>query len=217
MKRRDKQKLRDFIDRVKAIKWPKIKAANKSEQRFIATVLDAVNILELEIICGNVLPELPEDSATYLPTAPDVELNLQIIKKNLYPLVEILRDLEPKKHKAALKHMRNLLDAVGYSWRIVPRDDAAKERDESWQRRRSAKELEARGALVAIVSNLAGNRRPVHPYEWIEQKLKTINKKLTGMGHTPLITNFADAEGVRNASDVVHRILTDLPENSSRS
>ncbi len=158
MKRRDKQKLRDFIDRVKAIKWPKIKAVNKSEQRLISTVLDAVNILKLEIICGNVLPELPEDSATYVPTAPDVELNLQIIKKNLYPLVQILRDLEPKKHKAALKYMRNLLDAVGYSWRIVPGDDAAKERDESWQRRRSAKELEARGALAAIVSNLAGNK-----------------------------------------------------------
>jgi hypothetical protein len=215
MKRRDKQNLRDFIDRVKAIKWPKIKAVNKSEQRFIATVRDAVNILELEIVCGNVLPELPADSAAYLPTAPEVELNLQIIKKNLYPLVEILRDLEPEKHKAALKHMRYLLDAVGYSWRIVPGDDAAKERD--WQRRRSATELEARGALAAIVSNIAGNRRPVHSYEWIEQKLKTINKKLTGMGHPPLVANFADAEGVRNASDAVHRILTDLPEKSSRS
>jgi hypothetical protein len=213
MKRRDK-KLQEFVQRVKAIKWPKIKAANKAEQRFVATVLDAVNMLELEIISGNLLAELPTNAATHLLTAPEVELNLQVIKKNLYPLIEILRALEPKQHKAALKHMRHLLDAVGYSWRITAGDDAAKESEESKQQRRSAEMAEARGALVAIVLSMAGNRKPVHTYEWIEQKLKTINKKLTGMGHPALVNDFADADHLRQASDVVHRILNELPEKA---
>jgi hypothetical protein len=218
LKRRDKEKLQDFIDRAKAMKWPKIKPVSKAEQRFIATVLDAVNTLELEIIYGNVPAELPPDSAAYLPTAPQIELNLKIIKDNLYPLIELLRHLEPKQHKAALKHMRNLLDAVGYSWWIVPGEDlAGKERDENWQRRRWAKDSEAREALAAIVINIAGNKRPLHPYDWIGKKLRTINNKLIRVGHSPLVANFDDAKDVRKASDEVHRILTDLPGDLSRS
>lgn len=156
--------------------------------------------------------------AAYLPTAPQIELNLKIIKDNLYPLIELLRRLEPKQHKAALKHMRSLLNAVGYSWWIVPGEDlAAKGRNENWQRRRWAKDSEAREALAAIVINIAGNKRPLHPYDWIGKKLKMINNKLIRVGHSPLVANFDDAKDVRKASDDVHRILTDLPADLSRS
>ncbi len=213
---RDKEKLRDFTDRIKAMKWPKIKPLNKAEQRFIGTIMDAVNTLQIEIAYGDVPADTPPDSVAYLPTASDIELNLKVIKNNLYPLVDLLRRLEPKDHKAAAKHLRHLIDAVGYSYWINPGDDlSTKERTDNWQRRLRTKESESREALTAIVTNITGHEKPLHPYEWIETKLKTINKKLVGMGHAPLVENFADEKNVRNASDRIFCILTKLDESGA--